>query len=99
MKIAIALTWACSQSRLRLYVVILRSDGGIQQGLIGRISRTAILEYHAFDDFTRAPVNNMPTHIYPREGKFAAAGHASSLYCRGIKIYTGTGIGAALSPC
>jgi hypothetical protein len=29
-------------------VAILRFDRGMQQGLLGRISRTSIMEYHAF---------------------------------------------------
>ncbi|CUA69836.1 Palmitoyltransferase AKR1 [Rhizoctonia solani] len=99
-------------------VAVIRFDRGIQQGLLGRISRTAILEYHAFGiisegknakyhymvcgvqgDFTRALVNDVPTHIWTREVKFAGVGNASTLYRRGIRICTGTGIGAALSTC
>lgn len=126
----------------------------MQQGLLGRISRTAILEYHTFGiirycfrafcsnecadpvnhsagkysayhymicgvqgDFTRKLVADMPTHIWTREVKvshiifkwslciqktwlqFAGVGNTSTLYKRGIRICTGTGIGAALSTC
>ncbi|KAB5588953.1 Palmitoyltransferase AKR1 [Ceratobasidium theobromae] len=96
-------------------VAVLRFDRGMQQGLLGRISRTAILEYHAFGigkdakyhymvcgvqgDFTRGLVNDIPTHIWTREVKFAGVGNTSTLYRRGIRICTGTGIGAALSTC
>ncbi|GAB1521115.1 hypothetical protein RhiTH_004206 [Rhizoctonia solani] len=99
-------------------VAVLRFDRGLQQGLLGRISRTAVLEYHAFGtisegkdakhhymvcgvqgDFTRSLVNDMPTHIWTREVKFAGVGNTSTLYRRGIRICTGTGIGAALSTC
>ncbi|KAF8714565.1 hypothetical protein RHS03_00342, partial [Rhizoctonia solani] len=99
-------------------VAVLRFDRGLQQGLLGRISRTAVLEYHAFGtisegkdakhhymvcgvqgDFTRGLVNDMPTHIWTREVKFAGVGNTSTLYRRGIRICTGTGIGAALSTC
>ncbi|KAG8741962.1 hypothetical protein FRC10_002228 [Ceratobasidium sp. 414] len=99
-------------------VAVIRFDRGLQQGLLGRISRTAVLEYHAFGtisegkdakyhymvcgvqgDFTRALVDDMPTHIWTREVKFAGVGNTSTLYRRGIRICTGTGIGAALSTC
>ncbi|EUC57284.1 non-ribosomal peptide synthetase-like protein, putative [Rhizoctonia solani AG-3 Rhs1AP] len=124
MAIAIALPWAYTR-KVPIHVeipsqkvAVLRFNGGVEQGLLGRISRTAILEYHAFGiisegkgakyhymvcgvqgDFTRALVNDMPTHIWTRELKFAAVGHTSTLYRRGIRICTGTGIGAALSTC
>ncbi|KAG8932543.1 hypothetical protein FRC01_013313 [Tulasnella sp. 417] len=99
-------------------VAILRFERGMQQGLLGRISRTSILEYHAFGtisegkhakyhymvcgvqgDFTRGLVENPPTHIWTREIKFAGISNTSPLYRRGIRIATGTGIGAALSTC
>ncbi|KAG9125508.1 hypothetical protein FRC07_007310 [Ceratobasidium sp. 392] len=99
-------------------VAVLRFERGMQQGLLGRISRTAILEYHAFGtisegtdakhhymvcgvqgDFTRGLVRDQPTHIWTRELKFAGVGNTSTLYRRGIRICTGTGIGAALSTC
>ncbi|KAG8744335.1 hypothetical protein FRC10_010315 [Ceratobasidium sp. 414] len=99
-------------------VAVLRFKRGMQQGLLGRISRTAILEYHAFGtisegthaeyhymvcgvqgDFTRGLVRDQPTHIWTRELKFAGVGNTSTLYKRGIRICTGTGIGAALSTC
>ncbi|KAG8699779.1 hypothetical protein FRC09_006380, partial [Ceratobasidium sp. 395] len=99
-------------------VAVLRFERGMQQGLLGRISRTAILEYHAFGtisegkdakyhymvcgvqgDFTRGLVRDQPTHIWTRELKFAGVGNTSTLYKRGIRICTGTGIGAALSTC
>jgi len=90
----------------------------MQQGLLGRISRTAIMEYHAFGivsegthakyhymicgvqgNFTRALVNDPPQTIWTRELKFAGVSNTSTLYKRGIRICTGTGIGAALSTC
>lgn len=109
----------------------------MQQGLLGRISRTSIMEYHAFGiisegknsphhymicgvqgDFTKNLVVNPPKTVWTRELKFgmytqshrlkgvpelmqssAGVGHASAMFRRGIRICTGTGIGAALSTC
>ena len=90
----------------------------MQQGLLARISRSAVLEYHAFGtisegansgchylicgvqgDFTRSLVNDIPTHIWTREMKFAGVSNTSTLYKRGIRVCTGTGLGAALSTC
>ncbi|TVY80783.1 Adenylate-forming reductase [Lachnellula suecica] len=99
-------------------VAVLRFDRGIQQGLLGRISRTSIMEYHAFGiisegrhspyhymicgvqgDFTKSLVADPPKAVWTREMKFAGVGHASAMFKRGIRICTGTGIGAALSTC
>ncbi|KZV80269.1 hypothetical protein EXIGLDRAFT_659885 [Exidia glandulosa HHB12029] len=99
-------------------VAILRFERGMQQGLLARISRSSIMEYHAFGiisegthakhhylicgvqgDFTRGLVNNPPTRIWTRELKFAGVSNTSTLYKRGIRICTGTGLGAALSTC
>ncbi len=120
-------------------VAVLRFNRGMQQGLLGRISRTSIMEYHAFGiisegrkaschymicgvqgDFTKDLVANPPKTVWTRELKFgkvvrwipqnghllmyallrlAGVGHASAMFKRGIRICTGTGIGAALSTC
>ncbi|EIN06733.1 hypothetical protein PUNSTDRAFT_72474 [Punctularia strigosozonata HHB-11173 SS5] len=99
-------------------VAVLRFERGMQQGLLSRISRSSIMEYHAFGivsegvhakyhylicgvqgDFTRGLVNNPPTHIWTRQLKFAGVSHTSTLYKRGIRVCTGTGLGAALSTC
>ncbi|KAF2276598.1 uncharacterized protein EI97DRAFT_473796 [Westerdykella ornata] len=99
-------------------VAVLKFKRGMQQGLLGRISRTSVMEYHAFGiisegrkadchymicgvqgDFTRKLVEKPPTTIWTRELKFAGVGHASAMFNRGIRICTGTGIGAALSTC
>ncbi|RGP64234.1 hypothetical protein FSPOR_8053 [Fusarium sporotrichioides] len=99
-------------------VAILRFNRGMQQGLTGRISRTAVKEFHAFGiisegvgspyhymvcgvqgDFTRNLVSHPPKTVWTRELKFAGVGHASAMFKRGIRICTGTGIGAALSTC
>ncbi|CAI6301482.1 unnamed protein product [Periconia digitata] len=99
-------------------VAVLRFKRGMQQGLLGRISRTSIMEYHAFGiisegrktdchymicgvqgDFTKNLVANPPKTVWTRELKFAGVGHASAMFRRGIRICTGTGIGAALSTC
>ncbi|KAH8712251.1 hypothetical protein GQ44DRAFT_742499 [Phaeosphaeriaceae sp. PMI808] len=99
-------------------VAVLRFERGMQQGLLGRISRTSIMEYHAFGiisqgrksthhymicgvqgDFTKDLVTNPPKTVWTRELKFAGVGHASAMFKRGIRVCTGTGIGAALSTC
>ncbi|KEZ43969.1 hypothetical protein SAPIO_CDS4179 [Scedosporium apiospermum] len=99
-------------------VAILRFERGMQQGLLGRISRTSVMEYHAFGtisegrksgchymicgvqgDFTKALVDDPPKAVWTRELKFAGVGHASAMFKRGIRVCTGTGIGAALSTC
>ncbi|KAM0186595.1 hypothetical protein ACHAPI_011619 [Fusarium lateritium] len=99
-------------------VAILRFDRGMQQGLTGRISRTAINEFHAFGiisegvnspyhymvcgvqgDFTRTLVSDPPKTVWTRQLKFAGVGHTSAMYKRGIRVCTGTGIGASLSTC
>jgi len=99
-------------------VAIVRFNRGMQQGLLGRISRSCIMEYHAFGiisegthakyhylicgvqgDFTRSLVNDPPATLWTRELKFAGVSNTSTLYKRGIRICTGTGLGAALSTC
>ncbi|KAG5639481.1 hypothetical protein H0H81_001603 [Sphagnurus paluster] len=99
-------------------VAILRFQRGMQQGLLARISRGSIMEYHAFGiisegkdakehylicgvqgDFTKALVNNPPKRLWTRQLKFAGVSNTSTLYKRGIRVCTGTGLGAALSTC
>ncbi|KAI1045549.1 hypothetical protein LB505_013780, partial [Fusarium chuoi] len=99
-------------------LAIIRFNRGMQQGLVGRISRTAVKEFHAFGiisegiespyhylvcgvqgDFTKGILSHPPTTLWTRELKFTGIGHASAMYKRGIRICTGTGIGAALSTC
>ncbi|KAG7091017.1 hypothetical protein E1B28_010079 [Marasmius oreades] len=99
-------------------VVILKFERGMQQGLLARISRSSIMEYHAFGiisegvssedhylicgvqgDFTKGLVDNPPTHIWTRQLKFAGVSNTSVIYKRGIRVCTGTGLGAALSTC
>ncbi|KAF8531749.1 hypothetical protein JB92DRAFT_3080866 [Gautieria morchelliformis] len=99
-------------------VAILRFERGMQQGLLSRVSRSAIMEYHAFGiisegkhakyhylicgvqgDFTKSLVNDPPRTIWTRQLKFAGVSNTSALYTRGIRVCTGTGLGAALSTC
>ncbi|KAF5380557.1 hypothetical protein D9615_004706 [Tricholomella constricta] len=99
-------------------VVILRFERGMQQGLLARISRGSVMEYHAFGiisegkdakehylicgvqgDFTRALVDYPPQRLWTRQMKFAGVSNTSTLYKRGIRVCTGTGLGAALSTC
>ncbi|KAL7283221.1 hypothetical protein ACG7TL_002648 [Trametes sanguinea] len=120
----IALPWICTREvpvDIELpspKVAVVRFRRGMQQGLLGRISRSAVKEYHAFGiisegthakyhymicgvqgDFTRSLVNDPPRTLWTRELKFAGVSNTSTLYRRGIRICTGTGIGAALSTC
>jgi len=97
---------------------VLRFERGMQQGLLTRISRGSVLEYHAFGiisegkqakyhylicgvqgDFTRSLVDNPPKTLWTRQLKFAGVSNTSTLYKRGIRVCTGTGLGAALSTC
>ncbi|KAJ3908886.1 hypothetical protein F5879DRAFT_792643 [Lentinula edodes] len=99
-------------------VAVLRFERGMQQGLLARISRSSIMEYHAFGiisegvdakyhylicgvqgDFTKGLIQNPPTRIWTRQLKFAGVSNTSTLYKRGIRVCTGTGLGAALSTC
>ncbi|TDL23046.1 hypothetical protein BD410DRAFT_787876 [Rickenella mellea] len=99
-------------------VAVLRFERGMQQGLLGRISRSSIMEYHAFGiisegthakyhymicgvqgDFTRSLVDSPPKALWTRQLKFAGVSNTSTLYTRGIRVCTGTGLGAALSTC
>ncbi|PFH52373.1 hypothetical protein AMATHDRAFT_139898 [Amanita thiersii Skay4041] len=99
-------------------VAVIRFKRGMQQGLLGRISRSPIWEYHAFGiisegkhakyhymiagvqgDFTRSLVQDPPKTIWTRELKFAGVSNTSAIYKRGVRVCTGTGIGAGLSTC
>lgn len=124
MSVVIVLPWICTRKvdvDIELpspKVAILRFKRGMQQGLLARVSRSAVMEYHAFGiisegthakyhylicgvqgDFTRSLVNDPPRQIWTRELKFAGVSNTSTLYKRGIRICTGTGLGAALSTC
>ncbi|KIK59691.1 hypothetical protein GYMLUDRAFT_651800 [Collybiopsis luxurians FD-317 M1] len=124
MTVFIALPWICTRKvpvDIEVpspKVAIIRFERGMQQGLLGRISRSSVLEYHAFGiisegphakyhymiagvqgDFTRSLVIDPPKSLWTRELKFAGVSNTSTLYKRGIRICTGTGIGAALSTC
>ncbi|KAJ6497716.1 hypothetical protein C8R45DRAFT_137153 [Mycena sanguinolenta] len=50
-------------------------------------------------DFTQSLVDRPPSHLWTRELKFAGVSNSSKLYKRGIRVCTGTGLGAALSTC
>ncbi|KAJ7928454.1 hypothetical protein B0H13DRAFT_2652929 [Mycena leptocephala] len=50
-------------------------------------------------DFTQSLVDHPPTHLWTRQLKFAGVSNTSKLYKRGIRVCTGTGLGAALSTC
>ncbi|KAJ7617629.1 hypothetical protein DFH06DRAFT_1306780 [Mycena polygramma] len=50
-------------------------------------------------DFTKSLVQNPPTHMWTRQLKFAGVSNTTKIYKRGIRVCTGTGLGAALSSC
>ncbi|KAJ6567117.1 hypothetical protein B0H19DRAFT_1374433 [Mycena capillaripes] len=50
-------------------------------------------------DFTKSLVENPPTHLWTRQLKFAGVSNTTKIYKRGIRVCTGTGLGAALSSC
>ncbi|KAJ6592415.1 hypothetical protein B0H19DRAFT_1278904 [Mycena capillaripes] len=50
-------------------------------------------------DFTQSLVENPPTHLWTRQLKFAGVSNTTKIYKRGIRVCTGTGLGAALSSC
>ncbi|KAF8559512.1 hypothetical protein OG21DRAFT_1492837 [Imleria badia] len=124
MTLFIILPWICTRKvpvDIELpspKVAVLRFERGMQQGLLARISRSMVMEYHAFGiisegthakyhylicgvqgDFTKSLVNDPPRKIWTRQLKFAGVSNTSTLYKRGIRICTGTGLGAALSTC
>ncbi|KAF8448029.1 hypothetical protein L210DRAFT_958150 [Boletus edulis BED1] len=124
MTVLIVLPWICTRKvavEIELpspKVAILRFERGMQQGLLARVSRSAVWEYHAFGiisegthakyhylicgvqgDFTKSLVNDPPRKIWTRQLKVAGVSNTSTLYKRGIRICTGTGLGAALSTC
>ncbi|KAJ7711701.1 hypothetical protein B0H16DRAFT_1744913 [Mycena metata] len=94
-------------------VAIIRFERGMQQGLLARISRgpcssTTCLELYPRDpnlanttsrNFTQALVDNPPRSLWTRQLKFAGVSNTSKLYKRGIRVCTGTGLGASLSTC
>ncbi|EEB94247.1 hypothetical protein MPER_06967 [Moniliophthora perniciosa FA553] len=64
-------------------VVILKFERGMQHGLLARISRSSVMEYHAFgiiSEGVNSRFENPPTHIWTRQLK------------RGIRVCTGTGL-------
>ncbi|KAG8217453.1 hypothetical protein J3R82DRAFT_5598 [Butyriboletus roseoflavus] len=124
MTLFIVLPWICTR-KVRVdielpspKVAVLRFERGMQQGMLARISRSMVMEYHAFGiisegthakyhylicgvqgDFTRSLVNDPPRKIWTRQLKVAGVSNTSTLYKRGIRICTGTGLGAALATC
>ncbi|KAF9025676.1 hypothetical protein BDZ89DRAFT_71539 [Hymenopellis radicata] len=70
--------------------------GTISEGVA---SKTHYLIAGVQGDFTKSLVDNPPTHLWTRQLKFAAVGNSSTLYRRGVRVCTGTGLGACLSTC
>ncbi|KAI0767012.1 hypothetical protein C8Q74DRAFT_924051 [Fomes fomentarius] len=83
---------------------ISRGSSIMEYHAFGIISEGKHAKYHYLicgvqGDFTRSLVNEPPTHVWTRQLKFAGVSHTSTLYKRGIRVCTGTGLGAALSTC
>ena len=75
-----------------------------QYHAFGIISEGTHAKYHYLicgvqGDFTRGLVNDPPSHLWTRQLKFAGVSNTSTLYKRGVRVCTGTGLGAALSTC
>lgn len=51
-------------------VAVLRFERGMQQGLLGRISRTSIMEYHAFGIISEGRKSNQHYMICGVQGDF-----------------------------
>lgn len=70
----------------------------------GTVSEGKTSPYHYLicgvqGDFTKGLVDNPPKHMWTRQVKFAGVSNTSTLYKRGIRVCTGTGLGSALSTC
>ncbi|KAJ7662772.1 hypothetical protein DFH06DRAFT_987216 [Mycena polygramma] len=65
----------------------------------GRNSNEHYLICGVQGDFTKSLVENPPTHLWTRQLKFAGVSNTTKMYKRGIRVCTGTGLGAALSSC
>lgn len=83
---------------------VFKAHMSMQYHAFGIISEGTHAKYHYLicgvqGDFTRSLVNDPPTHLWTRQLKFAGVSNTSTLYRRGIRLCTGTGLGAALSTC
>ncbi|KAK7057535.1 hypothetical protein R3P38DRAFT_1178263 [Favolaschia claudopus] len=83
---------------------ISRGSGLLEYHAFGTISKGRKSNEHYLicgvqGDFTQSLVDRPPTHLWTRQLKFAGVSNTSTLYKRGIRVCTGTGIGAALSTC
>ncbi|KAG6546288.1 hypothetical protein Mapa_012328 [Marchantia paleacea] len=92
---------------------LLRFDGGVQPGLLARISRSPLSEWHAFGiisdgrshtilagavgDFTKGLVEKPPSQIWIRRFHFAGLPYLTNLYSRVVHVATGSGICVFLS--
>ncbi|KAJ7637463.1 hypothetical protein B0H17DRAFT_995167, partial [Mycena rosella] len=76
----------------------------MQQGLLERVSRGSILEYHAFGIISQGRESGEHYLICGVQGNFtrslfAGVSNTSKLYKWGFSVCTGTGLGAGLSTC
>jgi len=83
---------------------ISRGRGLMEYHAFGTISKGRQAEEHYLicgvqGDFTQSLVDHPPSYLWTRQLKFAGVSNTSKLYKRGIRVCTGTGLGAALSTC
>lgn len=92
---------------------IIKFDGGVKAGILGRISPSPLSEWHAFGiisdgkehmmlagtvgDFTKSLVSNPPSHLWVRRPHFAGLPYLVQMYDRVLLVATGSGICVFLS--
>ncbi len=77
-------------------VAVLRFDRGMQQGLLGRISRTSIMEYHAFgiiSEGRKSPYHYMICGVQGDFTKGLVADPPKTVWTRELKF------GMLILPC
>ncbi|KAG6641356.1 adenylate-forming reductase 03009-like [Carya illinoinensis] len=92
---------------------IIKFEGGVKAGILGRISPSPLSEWHAFGiisddkehmmlagavgDFTKSLVSNPPSHLWVRQVHFAGLPYLVNMYERVVLVATGSGICVFLS--
>ncbi|XP_041023521.1 adenylate-forming reductase 06235-like [Juglans microcarpa x Juglans regia] len=92
---------------------IIKFEGGVKAGILGRISPSPLSEWHAFGiisdekehmmlagavgDFTKSLVSNPPSHLWVRQVHFAGLPYLVNMFERVVLVATGSGICVFLS--
>ncbi|KAL2608183.1 hypothetical protein R1flu_026756 [Riccia fluitans] len=87
---------------------LIHFEGGVKPGLLARISRSPLSEWHAFGiisdgkshtvlagavgDFTKGLVESPPSYIWVRSFHFAGLPYLTNLYGKVLHVATGSGI-------